>query len=440
MVYWTSGAVFGLGWLCFWMPTSMLVTGWFWQRRDLQPIKARSPALVLISDILLICYGTFLCLRAIVGDSYPCAFNIWSSYIGTIALCNTYLWRCWTLYFAFRMTQQRIATKDVEKFPFFLRHRILVTGPFLSKFLGTVTIVLIAPCAVLLEDHDFLFNTTGDKACYWFWGRWLLPAYFFVYAVVFTWFAWTLRSVQDNFLIQRELKLTGAAAMITIAPWIVFNTVAKDFNDDVFPISTLCLLATVFFAFVLSTAWPLYRSIWQPPEPMNVPPTLDTLLGLLNNEAGLKSFHEFLTKEFSVENLQFFLAVEEYRKKKRDMEAEGAHYMVIQEMTQKLYDKFIVENAPFQVNLPATSLRLIQKAMKLQMTGSPFETVDEQEDEYCIENEFPTIFDRAQYNILRLMETDSSPRYFRSELFQKLSKELEEKKEQQLIMGELGII
>jgi len=437
MIYWTSGAVYGLGWLCFWMPTSLLTMLWFWQRRDLQPIKARSPALVLISDILLIAYAAVLCLRPIVGDSYPCSFNIWSSYIGTIALCNVYLWRCWTLYFAFRMTQQRIESKDVDKFPFFLRHRSLVTGPFLSKFLGTVTVILLTPVAILVEDHDDIFSTLGDKACVWYWGRYLLPIYFFVYALIFSWFAWTLRSVQDNFQIQSELKWTGAAAMLTIIPWVVFNTAAKDFNDDVFPISTLCLLFTVFFLFVLSTAWPLYRSIWQPPEPLTLAPSLDTLVALLNNEAGLKSFQEFLTKEFSVENLQFFLAVEEYRKKKRELEAEGVQQMVIQEMTQKLYDKFIVENAPFQVNLPASSLRIIQKAMKNSLKIP----LDEQEtDEYFVQNDYPTVFDRAQYNILRLMETDSSPRYFRSELFQKLRSDLQQRNEQHRIMKALGII
>lgn len=45
------------------MPIHLCGTIWFWMRRDIQPIKARSPALVVVTDIVLGLYILLLCLN-----------------------------------------------------------------------------------------------------------------------------------------------------------------------------------------------------------------------------------------------------------------------------------------------------------------------------------------------------------------------------------------
>ena len=35
-----------------------------------------------------------LSFRSIIGDNYPCLITLWSGYVGTIILFNSYLWRC----------------------------------------------------------------------------------------------------------------------------------------------------------------------------------------------------------------------------------------------------------------------------------------------------------------------------------------------------------
>jgi len=107
------------------------------------------------------------------------------------------------------------------------------------------------------------------------------------------------------------------------------------------------------------------------------------------------------------------------------------------EMNQRLYEKYIIVNAPFQVNLPATVLRQVQKSLGIgrkQTDG----TVEE-DDPFDVPD-VPTAFDHAQHVIMRLMETDSSPRYFRSDLFLKLSAELGAKQHSQEIMKDLGVL
>ena len=57
------------------------------------------------------------------GDGYPCLLNIWAGYCGTVLLLNTYLWRCWELYYIFTLTNMRIQNLAIEDMPWFLRHR-----------------------------------------------------------------------------------------------------------------------------------------------------------------------------------------------------------------------------------------------------------------------------------------------------------------------------
>ena len=91
---WNAGAIFALVWMIVFTPVYVSGIVWFWRRRDVQPIKAREPPLVVVTDIVLTCYLVVLCLQRILGVDYPCLVNIWSGYIGTVVLLNLYLWRC----------------------------------------------------------------------------------------------------------------------------------------------------------------------------------------------------------------------------------------------------------------------------------------------------------------------------------------------------------
>lgn len=472
-VFWSYGAVFGLFWLIFFVPLAIVGTVWFWLRRDEQPIKARHPALVVVTDMILISYAVLMCCQRILGDSYPCVLNIWSGYVGTITLFNVYIWRCWVLYFTFNLTQHRILNKTMEELPYFLRNRRWITGPFLVKLLGTLLVVLLLPTALLTSSHDDIIYepgtgllSTGDKACNWHWGKQLLPAYCSVYALVFCWFAWSLRSVHDGFQIQQELKFTGLTSLMGVVPWTVFNIMFKQYNNEVFPFSTLAVLLTVLCAYCLSTLWPLYRSIWRSSnmglEDLKIPANLNTVRGLLSTEEGRESFKEFLTKEFSVENFLFHQEIQKFRKLKLDQALEEVpNTQIFVDEANRIYQKYIVEG-PFQVNLPAHIVQDLQTAIKdfsvarvslelgqLQQQRQRGDSIMEEEEEEKVYEEekkepdkssCPTIFDDAQDNIFKLMETDSSPRYFRSDLFRQLTEKYQLKTHKTQVMQEMKLI
>ncbi|KAM9313658.1 regulator of G-protein signaling 5 [Pholidichthys leucotaenia] len=106
---------------------------------------------------------------------------------------------------------------------------------------------------------------------------------------------------------------------------------------------------------------------------------------LLNNKIGLQAFRLFLRSEFSEENLEFWLACEEYRVSPSNLQKTKASNIFIQ---------FINPDAPQEVNLDAETREALLSVME-----SP-----------CGDT-----FNNAQQRIYSLMAKDSFPRFLRSQ-------------------------
>ncbi|XP_034994229.1 regulator of G-protein signaling 10 isoform X2 [Zootoca vivipara] len=119
---------------------------------------------------------------------------------------------------------------------------------------------------------------------------------------------------------------------------------------------------------------------------------------LLEDPEGVKRFREFLKKEFSEENVLFWLACEEFKKIKDEKQ--------MQAKANEIYMTFLSSKASFQVNVEGQS-RL---------------------DESILEKPHPLMFQRLQDQIFSLMKYDSYSRFLKSEVFLKL-KQTEEQEE-----------
>ncbi|CAK7307798.1 Regulator of G-protein signaling 21 [Vulpes lagopus] len=126
-------------------------------------------------------------------------------------------------------------------------------------------------------------------------------------------------------------------------------------------------------------------------------PTTDTLAWsenmdtLLTNQAGLDAFRTFLKSEFSEENVEFWLACEDFKK------TESAEK--IASKAKMIYSEFIEADAPKEINIDFSTRDLISKNIAE-----------------------PTLkcFDEAQKLIYILMAKDSFPRFLKSEIYKKL--------------------
>lgn len=123
-----------------------------------------------------------------------------------------------------------------------------------------------------------------------------------------------------------------------------------------------------------------------------------SLENLLEDPEGIKRFREFLKKEFSEENVLFWLACEEFKKiqDKKQM----------QKKANEIYMTFLSSKASFQVNVEGQS-RL---------------------DESILEQPHPLMFQKLQDQIFNLMKYDSYSRFLKSDTFLKL-KQTEEQEE-----------
>ncbi|NWW80784.1 RGS18 protein, partial [Climacteris rufus] len=107
---------------------------------------------------------------------------------------------------------------------------------------------------------------------------------------------------------------------------------------------------------------------------------------LLSEKAGLDAFTKFLKTEFSEENIEFWIACEDYKKSKT------AHELLPKAKT--IFETFIQKDAPKEVNLDFHT-----KEVTSQNVGQPLLST----------------FDAAQSTVYRLMEQDSYPRFLRSD-------------------------
>ncbi|XP_068176535.1 uncharacterized protein [Antennarius striatus] len=113
-----------------------------------------------------------------------------------------------------------------------------------------------------------------------------------------------------------------------------------------------------------------------------------TLEKLLKDKKHLAAFHTFLRSEFSEENMDFWLACEDF---KASASSDDLH-----QKAEKIYREFIQPVAPREINVDHHIREKIRA---------------------CLGNPGISCFDEAQKHVYLLMERDSCPRFLQSEAY-----------------------
>ncbi|KAF7241279.1 Regulator of G-protein signaling 21 [Varanus komodoensis] len=165
--------------------------------------------------------------------------------------------------------------------------------------------------------------------------------------------------------------------------------------------------------------------------------SIESVDALLANKDGLDAFRAFLKSEFSEENIEFWLACEDFKKTKSAAK--------IVSKAQRIYSDFIQADAPKEFfpilkGLRKKSLRIVCLVILLETLKNVIAVVvvvvDDDDDKmtYRINIDFntrdritqtvsePTLqcFDDAQRLIYSLMAKDSFPRFLRSQVYKDL--------------------
>ncbi|XP_051975077.1 regulator of G-protein signaling 3a isoform X5 [Xyrauchen texanus] len=127
------------------------------------------------------------------------------------------------------------------------------------------------------------------------------------------------------------------------------------------------------------------------PTPEEAMKWAESLDKLLSHKYGLAAFRAFLRTEFSEENLEFWLACEDYKKIKSQSK------MVSK--AKKIFSEYIAIQSCKEVNL---------------------DSYTREHTKENLQNISRSSFDLAQRRIYGLMEKDSYPRFLRSELYMEI--------------------
>jgi len=124
---------------------------------------------------------------------------------------------------------------------------------------------------------------------------------------------------------------------------------------------------------------------------------------ILNDPALLTLFREFLRQNFCEENLQFYRETGDFIKSVRNVET-------IEQVKASLatafshYNAFLAQGSPCELNL--------DHALRLDLAARMAKAVDDNEDAIrAALNEVVLLFERARAQVLRLMASDSVPKF-----------------------------
>lgn len=139
------------------------------------------------------------------------------------------------------------------------------------------------------------------------------------------------------------------------------------------------------------TFWQLNNTIVDIPTEKRVRRWAISIEELVSDPTGLHEFTVFLEKEYSHENIRFWIAVNRLRR--------SAHSQVSKKVTE-IYEEFLKPGAPCEINIDGKTMEVVQKGLK---------------------NPSRFTFDAAAEHIyMLLLKKDCYPRFIRSEHYKNL--------------------
>jgi len=405
------------------IPLLLLFVG----NRHLYPIAQREPKWVVISN-LSFQFVIWMYLFEKQNPSMPLWWNKVYSQLGWGIMLCLYLVRTWKLYIDAGLTTERVQ----NKFGWFVAHRHYRTPRFLWKFIGVLGVIhcALVPVQFITTSANDLPARQSDNGMI---GPLLFAAVVLSYFVFYSIFACKLRKLRDGFFIKLELGMVGSVGMLGVVLWLVIAVLRV---KCLFPsCSNLVLWLVSTWMFGWSIVMPLSIAARDPrfsltrcfnpvsyrarqttssrissredsdvsdyhtresavdvkrvdgnsdKEPMteermarlrHVP-----LIKFLTYPAGREAFRTFTVLEFSVENLLFVEAVKEL----------GSSPHTAADV-RSLYDRFVADSAPNQVNLPSVVVQRLKPRLEDDCDAK--------------------VFDEAVEHVYKIMQRDTFKRF-----------------------------
>lgn len=361
----------------------------FCYKRELLPVRARPFFTTLAIFVCSWLYAGELCAQWIWVDNHPCILTFVVLWPQSVLVFNLFIIRAWLLWFHYKSTSEKCSltsdlstsfvSSEVHKCRWYLKNQHYASDAFLLKLYVSKTLFELAIVWSNLAANPSLatrMRSVDDVVCdedgYTIWCYMLV---IFYNAALCIFAAMHFDEVADGFGLKLELKRMGFLGMVGIFVWVLLTLLVED-DHDTFPYSSMWLVVVAVGVTVNSGVYPICRSYKM--HQMHIKSlkarlirnardrcTADLLEWLSYAEAR-ELFRRHLRLEFSVENLMFWEAVEEFRNEFKDDCPERNW-----ELARRLANRFMSESAPLQVNLQYTVVNPILHGLGLAKNTQP---------------------------------------------------------------------
>jgi hypothetical protein len=367
----------------------------FWSNRKVKPIQGRYPGLVMFSDFIVGMFVFLLCVQRFVPDSFSCSLSILAGHFFLLSIFHTYLTRVWLLVFDFTLQKLKVSGLDlsdekVRQSNFFLRFqsryrdfRLLFAVTFIA------TAILMIPAIIRSSAFPAVISQS-NLSCKRDYADIIIVIYILCYVIAFVSLAFYLRTVQENFYIKAELRGVAVVGLISAIIWIALIYLQKkDFSA-----STLVLVLIGLWAFSTSTFMPWYFTLERTKKQAATigADNFPDLKSVLAHPQALIKFTEFLQREFSIENLQFYTEVQAFKK----LDPTASNVKAIKSHSSMIIKIYVAPGCVSQVNLDYKVVDDLIKANTALANGGDIDL---------------NFYDHAADAIFSLMERDSFPRF-----------------------------
>jgi hypothetical protein len=424
-----------LSWTIIWLALSSAMLCAFWSRAGKFPIKQRWPGMVFSSmAIHLISLALLNCTEVILPSQFPVFCDLLFGYLAVPVPTFMIVTRVWKFYFDFKSSQARASTSSANSW-FLQPHNRKYRNPVYLIISCVLLAILYISTAVIISEEKGFWDKSYAEVNSIKLHNYVMTVSSIILSVLFLILSLLLHgSEEDGLHIKKELRLSGfsiVALVLAFMGYTLFQTRSKFFGLVTINVASFyTVLIQVGFPVLLSmkgkkkccfvVTRPRKKSaqtsensrgetsdgtVTNSGQTLKLSSNRIKIDDILKDEALLAAFHEHLVKELCVENLYFLLDAQHF--KKVSPEKLAAKFLL-------LIEKYIVEDAPFQLNLPSDMQKKLLDLYKRVKAGDT-------------SGLGTTIFQPAEVEIGSLLDSDSVRRFRKSILrSQTIANELSE--------------
>jgi hypothetical protein len=362
---------------------------WF---RHLFPIAQRYPLYILYCQII---FGLDLFIKILDEFIIPLHVPKELDFFTTIFISGysytLLVARAWRFYFDFTSARDKLAQRQST---WTLKNQAFIKNKFLKWVAvgGAVFYSLIGLLGSLIKSSS---GTSTNERTF----SMVCCLLNFVLMVIL---AIKLRGSKDGLQISKELFHCGLGALAIVITWV--SLLAANVEDYA---NTIVIDLGFHYVFFWSIIFPLresYRKVTtsnhsssehapsnEKKGAQHTSKTHQRFQEVLTTPKKLEEFKQFLFLELSIENLLFYLDIQEW---KRDYEQPWNDAGQIRKKAKEIFFKYLDHNSAYEVNLPHAMVTGIQSLLSDDQSSVP-----------------QSLFDRAETEIKLLMQQDTFRRF-----------------------------